>query len=71
MIGYKVGRLEVISESHKIGYNYYWNCLCSCGNHTVVSTVKLRKKNNPTRSCGCLNKERVKGIKHYPWFKQK
>ena len=59
MIGYKVGRLEVISESHKTGYNYYWNCLCNCGNHTIVSTVKLRK-NNPTQSCGCLNKERTK-----------
>lgn len=34
----------------------YWNCLCSCGNHVVVSGKNLRNGN--TKSCGCLRKRK-------------
>jgi hypothetical protein len=30
----------------------HWNCICDCGNETVVSGTKLRKGH--TKSCGCL-----------------
>lgn len=32
--------------------NTYWNCLCECGNNTIVSTCNLRTKR--TNSCGCI-----------------
>lgn len=52
MKGKKFNRLLVISESHKRKEGYYWECLCDCGNHTVVLGQKLR--NGHTKSCGCL-----------------
>jgi hypothetical protein len=30
----------------------YWNCICDCGNKTIVSTTHLISGN--TKSCGCL-----------------
>ena len=32
-----------------------WNCLCKCGNTTVVGTSSLKSGN--TKSCGCYRKE--------------
>lgn len=44
--------LSVTSESHKGKQGFYWNCICECGNETVVLGQKLR--NGHTKSCGCL-----------------
>src|ERR1035441_1938363 len=33
----------------------YWECLCECGNKTIVSASYLR--NGKIKSCGCLRKE--------------
>ena len=56
MVGYKVGKLTVISENTDSNNGYYWNCLCECGNITVVSGANLRRKISPTKSCGCIGK---------------
>lgn len=51
-------RLTVISEAPRGRHRERrWVCQCSCGNQTVVPGALLRKKN--TRSCGCLNKEKI------------
>ncbi len=36
----------------------YWKCECSCGKIVVVKGSNLRR--GITKSCGCLNKEKVK-----------
>lgn len=34
-----------------------WQCICDCGNSTIVPTEKLNSGH--TQSCGCLHKERT------------
>lgn len=55
--GNKYGRLTVLSKAN---YNKYtwWNCVCDCGNKTVVRGDRLL--NGTTLSCGCLRKEVAK-----------
>ena len=43
----KFGRLTALSYSKG-----YWNCICDCGENTIVLTHKLISGN--TKSCGCL-----------------
>lgn len=62
MVGYKIGRLTVVSEAYKYKSAYYWNCICECGNKTVVLGISLRRKREPTQSCGCLNAERTREV---------
>lgn len=41
-----------------------YNCICSCGNNTIVHRSSLTTKN--TRSCGCLSQEvSLKKIQEY------
>jgi hypothetical protein len=60
MVGTRWNRLTVESR----GENYVapcgasfprWNCLCDCGQKTLLTTQKLR--NGHTRSCGCFQRE--------------
>lgn len=55
LTGNRFGRLVVDSEAPKNGIRVMWNCICDCGNSTVVSTRDLR--HGDTRSCGCLQQE--------------
>ena len=60
MIGQKFGRLTVISQAeYQKDINnkrvIMWNCICDCGNTTVVSSSKLKSGN--TKSCGCYKRE--------------
>lgn len=52
-IGYKSGKLTVISFSH-IDKNRHsiWNCQCECGNTVQIASPELSKKD--IKSCGCL-----------------
>lgn len=51
LTGQKFGELTVLSRAEKKGGRTQWNCLCSCGKHTIVSTQNL--KAGKTKSCGC------------------
>lgn len=62
MIGFKVGRLEVVSFSHTTGTRH-WLCRCECGNEKVISGASLRTK-KPTLSCGCLIRSGIPNSKH-------
>ena len=55
LVGFRFGRLFVISRAENIKRLTRWNCLCDCGNKTVVYGCHL--KSGATKSCGCLNKE--------------
>ena len=59
MIGRSFGRLKVIKAAGRNrGNSLTYECLCSCGNSKVVVGDKLRSGH--TRSCGCLNADRVR-----------
>jgi hypothetical protein len=49
-------RLTVIKrvESYKVN-GIYWECLCSCGNSSIVSSYSLL--HDKVKSCGCWRKE--------------
>ena len=59
LLGYRSGRLVVIArvENTKFG-QAQWLCLCDCGQTIVVLASSLRSRKRPTRSCGCLRRER-------------
>ena len=53
----KFTKLTVISFNGKSKHGCtMYNCLCDCGNNTIVSVGNLISGN--TKSCGCLNKVR-------------
>jgi hypothetical protein len=59
-VGESYNRLTIISFDKIVkrrngGYNYYWNCKCSCGNNCSVEYYAI--KCNDTKSCGCLRSE--------------
>ena len=59
LIGKKFGRLEVQDEvkiPSKQGT--YWRCVCECGAEKVILGSSLTKSDRPTRSCGCLAREK-------------
>ena len=58
VINLRYGRLVVVKLSHQIGKASYYECLCDCGNRTVVAYNSLGNGN--TKSCGCLKKEKDK-----------
>lgn len=59
LTGQRFGRLIVISFSHKKdgGKRYFWNCLCDCGNTTIIRIDHLKSRH--TQSCGCLLIEKI------------
>ena len=53
MTGQKFGRLTAIRRVENDRFSHsQWECLCDCGNTTIVKTSRLRSSH--TRSCGCL-----------------
>lgn len=56
MIGFKVGRLTVISYAGVHDKLAQWKCQCECGNQPLVLGHCLRRE-KPTKSCGCLSRE--------------
>src|SRR5688572_7923084 len=54
--GIKYNRLTAVSVySRTKSAGYYWNCVCECGNTTVVHGGSLTTGN--VKSCGCWNME--------------
>ena len=58
LTGQKFGRLTVVKRVHNSKWNeVQWLCNCICSNKPIVKSGALKRKNRPTRSCGCLNQE--------------
>ena len=56
LVGRRFNRLLVLSRAPRKGSHHVrWNCLCDCGNKTVVRTQSLC--DGLTRSCGCYRDE--------------
>lgn len=61
LTGQRFGRLVVVRDSgEKRNGAVMWDCLCDCGNTTLVRSDYLREKR--TKSCGCLRRENGKRI---------
>lgn len=56
LVGRKFYRLLVTGVNHVSGkdklWKVYWDCICDCGQKTIVHTGALQSGN--TKSCGCL-----------------
>lgn len=66
-IGDRFGRLVISSDvTYKINSNgtraKYVECTCDCGEVRVIRLGSLSLTKNPTRSCGCLQKEAIKNL---------
>lgn len=58
-IGEKYGMLTVIGLAGKNKYNHpLFECQCDCGNKAIIEATRV--KNEKTKSCGCLQKEKTK-----------
>ncbi len=57
LIGQKFGRYTVISFDGRRNGSIFWKCRCDCGNERSVSASHL--KSGASKSCGCLNKEKI------------
>jgi hypothetical protein len=56
-IGLRLGMLRVVAEAPRNRFKQRcWECLCDCGNTSVVAQSNLRLK---SRSCGCQIRETV------------
>ena len=55
LTGEKFGRLTVLNKSFKRGNNWYWHCICECGNEKDIDGRNLR--GGHSNSCGCLSAE--------------
>lgn len=55
LVGRKFNMLTVVKWHHVNDvWEHYWECVCECGNHSVVVGSKLRR--GTTKSCGCWKK---------------
>lgn len=59
MVGKKYSRLTALKNSgvNKNG-RILWECLCDCGNTTIVDGISIR--NGAIKSCGCLVSDKIK-----------
>ena len=55
----RFGRLVVEGNASRKGYVI---CLCDCGNRKEIRATSLTKAFQPTRSCGCIQRELVRAI---------
>lgn len=62
LVGEVYGKLKVVSISYRRNGSIYWECHCSCGNITHVRTSNLTRTGGGTKSCGCINVDRLKGL---------
>lgn len=60
LAGVRIGRLTVLSltGAKKHGCRV-WLCRCDCGNEVELGADTLTSTTKPTRSCGCLHRERA------------
>ncbi|MBC8146887.1 MAG: hypothetical protein H8E98_02745 [Bacteroidetes bacterium] len=68
-VNQKFNKLTVIKKDNKDLKGEHWFCKCSCENDKYVRVSIYRLKSNHTKSCGCLQKEKVtkNNISHNLW----
>ncbi|BCJ86437.1 hypothetical protein [Effusibacillus dendaii] len=66
LTGSVFGRLKVLRRSDTKPYksrHVFWECMCDCGNTTIVDGVHL--KDGTTQSCGCLRSDKGVELQEY------
>ena len=62
LTGLRFGRLTVLrQETAARSRRPKWVCKCDCGNLAVIGSGALLRSKSNTKSCGCLNLERLRG----------
>ena len=56
-IGKRFGKLTVTEYAGKRAGMHRWQCICDCGNETIVGQTLLQ--NGKTKSCGCLQQTQI------------
>ena len=64
LTGQKFGHLTVIKRAPNKGKKVTWECLCDCGNTTIVAGNNLTRKEYRTTTCGCRTGRKVIGEQH-------
>ena len=59
--GQRFGKLLVIRQKCSTNKGVIWECVCGCG--SKVDVLGTRLINGVTKSCGCLQKEKIKSLK--------
>ncbi len=61
LTGMTFGRLTVLGFDHKnpVDRCAYWKCQCSCQNKTIVVVKSSNLLNGNSKSCGCLQKDKM------------
>ena len=69
LTGQKFGKVLVLDRDYNYAKNHnlkttnaYWHCLCDCG--TYFSTQGRNLREGKTKSCGCLQKEKVSQLNY-------
>lgn len=67
LTGQRFGKWLVLKRVHqnKITRNFFWECLCDCGNKKTV--IGSRLVNGCSTSCGCYNLDIHSGENHWNW----
>ena len=58
LTGERFGRLVVLRRDKSKSDRVFWVCKCDCGKTVSVMGTNLKRGN--TKSCGCLNIDRIK-----------
>lgn len=67
LTGQRFGRLVVKNKLPERKNNkIMWHCICDCGAEKDIMGSQLTKTTQPTRSCGCLQKERSREVNQSP-----
>jgi hypothetical protein len=60
LTGKRFGRLLVVRRAANYGNGTKWECVCDCGESTIVMRTNLVREEGGTQSCGCLGPEQLK-----------
>jgi hypothetical protein len=58
LVGAKFGRLTIVEPLEKRAGRAWVRVSCECGNTKDIRRANILTKTTPTRSCGCIQKER-------------
>ncbi len=55
----RFGRWTVLFQAESRNKRRYWHCRCDCGIEDDIAADSLKAKVSPSRSCGCLRRDRA------------
>lgn len=59
LTGQQFDRLLVLGSLGSVKGRHVWACQCACGNFSALETGDLQRKIKPSRSCGCLARDKA------------